>query len=156
MAKQAIKPANLGAWVFKCAPAVWSLSDFVADGNRYIESWSVRESYRLDLFEPGQRAILWATAGHPGFESGVVGHGTVTGEFFNGTGSEYWVDRKRAKELRAFAEMDMELLERCVTREEFKTDPVLAGAEIIRQPQMSNPSYLDVKQIAALDRLLGR
>lgn len=33
MAKQAVEPADLGAWVFKCAPAVWSLSDFVADGN---------------------------------------------------------------------------------------------------------------------------
>lgn len=60
-----------------------------------------------------------------------------------------------ALQIREFAGMDLELLERGVTRQEFLPDPVFSQAEIIRQPQMSNPSYLDLEQIAALDRLLS-
>lgn len=153
---RAVNPGTLGAWLFKCSPDTWDLAGFLADGEREIHNWSVRESYRLDLFEPGQRAYFWASEGHEGIEPGILGEGVVTGRFHDGTGNEYWVAEDEADEVRSFAEMKLRLLGTCLPRSAFVVDPVLSQAEIVRQPFFSNPSFLTIEQHGALEGLLGR
>ncbi|MFJ1540572.1 hypothetical protein ACIODS_18710 [Micromonospora chalcea] len=43
-----------------------------------------------------------------------------------------------------------------VRREVLRADPRLAGAEVLRQPQAANPSYLTVAQFEALRGYLPR
>jgi hypothetical protein len=153
--KRAVTLANLGASLFKCAPDTWDLARFLADGEREIDNWSVRESYRLDLFAPEQRPFFRASEGHDGVEAGIVGDGAVTGRFFDGTGGEYGIDDREAAQQRTVAELELTLLGTRLPRDVFLADPVLRGADVFRQPFSSNPSFLTMRELEVVDRLLA-
>lgn len=57
----AITAENLGAWVFKCNPNSWDLPAWIADGNDWVDNWSVVANYRSDMPAPRDRAILWVS-----------------------------------------------------------------------------------------------
>jgi hypothetical protein len=154
MDERAITADNFGAWLFKAAPDVWDLDGYLASGETRFRSWSVVESYRTAMMGPGQRAFVWAGRGFKSVPSGVIAAGTLVDLPNDDTGDEYWLHKSDRESLRLFAFLDVSLIDRVVTREEFLEDPVLSQAEVIKQPQMGNPTFLTKEEVAALDLLM--
>ena len=101
----------------------------------------VRPSYRLGLMAAGQPCLLWRS----GRDAGVHALGELTGPVRGGDGGPVVPVRFRP-------------LPDPVPRAELLTDRPFAGAEVVRMPAGSNPSWLSAAQYAAvLARLpLGR
>jgi hypothetical protein len=70
-------------------------------------------------------------------------------------GVDYWLDLEARARARFFVMVDLPLLEVPVARERVAEDPALADMELLRQPQMSNPSWLTKDEWGALQQLLG-
>jgi len=127
-----ISRENLGAWILKCNPDVTDVAGLIDQG---VSSWCVQKSYRTDLFEAGQPVLLWVS----GSAGGVWASGRVTGP----------------AELRSkyVVPVVLEFLPEPVVREVVRAHPALAELEVLRQPQMSNPSFATCTQYAALREL---
>jgi hypothetical protein len=97
----------------------------------------VRRSYRLDLVESGQPALLWVSGR---VRPGVHAVGTVTGPVRDDDGPVLPVRLRR--------------LARPVARVDLLDDPAFRDAEVIRMPAGSNPSWLSRPQLAAVLRRL--
>ncbi len=130
-----ISRENLGAWILKCNPAVTDLPGLIDQG---VTSWCAQKSYRTDLFEAGQPVLLWVS----GSAGGVWAAGHVTGP----------------AELRSkyVVPVVLEFLAEPIAREVVKAHPALADLEVLRQPQMSNPSFATRTQYAVLCELQAR
>ncbi|MEW2589767.1 hypothetical protein AB0893_05080 [Micromonospora aurantiaca] len=78
---------------------------------------------------------------------GVWGVGRIAAPPEPGAPGEAWT-----------APLDLTILDEPlrVRREVLRADPRLAGAEVLRQPQAANPSYLTVAQFEALRAYLPR
>jgi hypothetical protein len=153
---------NLGAWVFKCNPAVWDLAAFMADGGDWIDDWSVADNYRSAMLANGQRALLWVTGNSPNLPRGFWGSGWVTGpvdraivaaeeqaEDDESTEPEgYWIDDEYRLKTRLYARLDLPLWETPV--EAAEVSAAVPDLEILTQPQMSNPSWVSADQLQRL------
>jgi hypothetical protein len=96
-------------------------------------------SYRLDLLRPGQPVLLWLSGrDRPGVHATGVLAGDVASD---GRGP--------------VAVVRFTLLADPLPRAELLADPVLRGAEVLRVPAGSNPSYLTPAQYAAVLARLG-
>ena len=94
----------------------------------------VRPSYRLGLMAAGQRCLLWLSGRElPGVHAiGVLSGGPDD----------------------LAVEVDLHRLDEPVLRAELLTTAAFAGAEVVRMPAGSNPSYLTEQQLRpVLDRL---
>lgn len=124
---------DLGAWLIKGNADHADLSGRFAR-DPAVRSWCVQPSYRTRLMRPGQPVVFWASGSRGRLGYGVWGIGRVTGE--------------------AGAEVPLDLTiwpaARRIGRDELRADARLAGLEVFRQPQGSNPSYLTVAQFGAL------
>lgn len=110
-------------------------------GARLLLPRCVRPSYRLALMAPGQRCLLWLSGRR---EPGVHAVGILAGV------------PEAAGEAGPVVELALHLLPDPVARAELLTVPAFAGAEVVRMPAGSNPSWLDDAQLeAVLDRVDG-
>lgn len=149
-----VTAAGLGAWMLKCNPEIWDLGRFRQTGDT-IEAWSVVKSYRTDLMAAGQQVVFWATGKDDAdITPGLWGVGEVTGPAFEADVDEdddgLWLDEGQRTRSRLFVPVDIRLYDHAVPRRLLKADPRLAGMEIFRQPQMSNPLVVTQEEMAAL------
>src|SRR5829696_172281 len=144
--KQQLTRDDIGGGLFKCNPREWDIEAAIRDGRR-IESWRVRESYRLSLIQAGDPAILWvtgSTGAHP--EPGIWAVGYTTGELFDESrNDDYWVNKEQGQQKAIYAGLLMWPIS-VVPRERVVANSALGELEILRQAQMSNPSYLTPSQ----------
>ena len=130
-----LEPGDVACWVIKTSRPPEAL----APGWRRAETRAlrrcVRPSYRLDLMAPGQRCLLWLSGR---VDPGVQAVGVLTA----GPDAEPAV------------EVGLHLLDSPVERAELALLGDFAGAEVMRMPAGSNPSYLTDAQLRpVLDRL---
>ncbi|MDV7196012.1 EVE domain-containing protein [Rhodococcus kroppenstedtii] len=137
----AVSRANLGAWLITVNPRLTDVVSMIAAGDLGGE-WCVAPNYRTALMQPGDPIVVWVSAGGgvgPG--RGVWGVGEVTGRPGEGTDP---ADRRLHVSTRISA------LARPVTADECRVSADLAGLEVLRSPQQSNPSFLTRQEWAAL------
>ena len=149
---------SLGAWVLKCNPAVWNIAAFVADGNVYVETWSVVENYRSAMMAHGQRAILWVQGdGKSGAAPGIWGVGYIAAgpKWRTEVEDPFYEDPQTALRRTYFVETQIDILAMQVSRETVRNHPALRDAEMFRSPQMGNPSFLTKEEFDAVLELLG-
>ena len=137
MTSRAVTTEVLGAWVVKANPALTSVAAMAVDGYAGVSRWCVRRSYRTALVEAGQPVLLWVSGDDPDSPAGFHAAGEVTGPC-------------RLREGQLEMPIALRALLTPVRRSELLLHPVLAGAEVVRMPAGSNPSYLDRPQYAAL------
>jgi hypothetical protein len=65
-----------------------------------------------------------------------------------------WVDEGARRQLRPVVPIRVQVLQVPVRREEFRADPRLSGAEILRVPRIGNPSALTPGEWSALVELV--
>jgi hypothetical protein len=131
--------ADVGAWLFTCHPRELPSVAATSVGWR-----CARRSYRLDLVDAGQPALLWV--------SGSTGAEPVPGVWMVGrtTGA---VDRTAA---RPRIGLELELLDAPLPRAVLRADPRTAGMEVLRAAQTSNPSVVTPAEFGVIAELLGR
>jgi hypothetical protein len=94
----------------------------------------------------GQPVLLWVSGSRGRLPAGVCGAGVLTGPAVPdrpgddqpGGGWSVALDLVVAAE------------DAWLRREHLRADPRLAGAEVFRQPQAANPSFVTVEELAAL------
>lgn len=171
----AVDESRLGAWVLKCNPDVWDLEGFLADGERHIDNWSVAENYRSAMMQHGQPVLFWVSGSRrkrlppglwgSGWVIGSVGTEVVevdreepdAGEPTEGDQAEradYWLDEQYRVKARFFVPVALQLWDAPVEVDALRSVAGLAGMELLRQPQMSNPSWLTTQELAAVEPLL--
>ncbi|WP_406164539.1 protein NO VEIN domain-containing protein [Streptomyces sp. NBC_00996] len=118
------------------------------------------KNYRTDVMAPGQRVVLWV--GGPATATrtpGVWGIGHVTGPAYlrvdADNASDYWLDEERADRLEWAVDLDVDILSTPIAANELRAIPELAGMELFRAPQMSNPIYLSPEEVSAVERRVG-
>lgn len=136
--------ADLGAWLIKGnADRVDLVGRFRREP--WIERWCVQPGYRARLMDAGQRVVFWASGSRGRLPYGVWGCGVVAGPAEPQPAGRVW-------------EVPLDLTvadaEVWVPRTRLRADPRLAGAEVFRQPQGANPSFLTMAQFAALQDYL--
>ncbi|WP_180819274.1 protein NO VEIN domain-containing protein [Gordonia terrae] len=149
---------NLGAWVFKCNPKVWKIEEFIADGNNWIDSWSVFDNYRSEMIANGQRAILWVSGSETGkTPRGIWGLGWTAGVRYPVVDTEdgYWATTEGRAAVDWFVPTDIHLLDEPVSAADVLAhNPHLRDMEVFRSPQMANPSWISKSELRLLERLL--
>ena len=134
---------NLGAWVLKCNPNVSDLPALVAAGGQACETWCVADNYRSELFGAGQPLLFWVSGSAGRTPTpGIWGTGRVTGP------------ARTRDDGKLVVPIELEFLDPPLARSEIAAVGPLRDLEVIRQPQMSNPSFVTVDQYAALLPLL--
>jgi hypothetical protein len=129
---------DVACWVLKSARPPDDLAPgWPVAASRALDR-CVRRSYRLDLMAAGQPCLLWLSGRD---RPGVHAVGTLAGP--PGRDADGPVVPVR-----------LTLLPEPVDRAELLADPVARGAEVLRMPAGSNPSWLSREQFAAvLDRM---
>lgn len=131
---------QLGAWLLKGnADAVDLLGRFGQDPR--VESWCVQRGYRARLMRGGHRVVFWASGSRGELPYGVWGRGVLTGPVASDPADGRW---------RVPLDLVIDDPARWIPRARLRADPRLAEAEVFRQPQAANPSFLTVDQFAAL------
>ncbi|WP_435123628.1 hypothetical protein [Micromonospora tulbaghiae] len=131
---------DLGAWLLKGnADATDLAARFAADPR--VTGWCVRPGYRVRLMRAGQPVVFWAGGSRGRAPYGVWGVGRIAAAPEPGAPGRPWT-----------APLDLTILDEPlrVRRDLLRADLRLAGAEVFRQPQAANPSYLTVTQFEAL------
>ncbi|TQR85222.1 EVE domain-containing protein [Mycobacterium hodleri] len=136
MPERAVTPETLGAWVIKCNPHRTDIAPMRAAGETK-PSWCVADNYRSQLIRPGQRVLFWVSA-HP--RRGFWGAGRITGDVTMEDGQLHvpvriplFTEPLTAADLRAAG---------------------LQSMEVLRSPQQSNPSWVNMAELALIERLL--
>jgi hypothetical protein len=144
--------ADVGCWVIKTRlPPDQILTGWHPGSTRSLTR-CVRRSYRLELMRPGQPCLLWLSGRQ---DPGVRAIGTVTGE------PDPPLDTLRTGDLPVDRGQDpavtvsLHLLHEPVERQLWLADPLLAGAEVLRMPAGSNPSYLSPERLSSLLDLIS-
>jgi hypothetical protein len=132
---------DLGGWLLKGNADHTDLAGQFAADPRVIR-WCVQPSYRLGLMRAGQPVLFWASGSRQrGYPYGIWGAGVLIGPACRDDDG-WWVPL----DLVIAGEPDR------VRRETLRADPLLAGLEVLRQPQAANPSYVTVGELAAIER----
>ena len=167
---QSITQENLGAWVLKCNPKTWDIETAIADGDYVIGDWSVQDNYRSRMMAAGDPVVLWVTGDGSRVTPGFWAFGEVDGPVdFELTldsdtaepGAEPdedgpgWLDESAMLRARYFAPVWLPLLEAPIARATVAANAVLSGCELMRQPQMGNPSWLTRDEYAELLEVAG-
>ncbi|WP_029430486.1 hypothetical protein [Blastococcus sp. URHD0036] len=129
-----LSSADVACWVVKSSRLPAEVEpDWPAGAARRIAR-CLRRSYRLDLMRPGDPCLLWVSGRTtPGVHAvGVLADGPSDGD----GGPE--------------VTLELTLLADPVPRAELLADPVAAGAEVLRMPAGSNPSWLSAGQFAVV------
>ena len=162
--KHLITKHNFGAWVLKCNPKVWDLGQFLEMGGEIIDGWSLGNTYRNSLMEPGQPVVFWVSGPLEGEHifRGIWGFGklTSTAQPSDGQSEEealqsLWFDQQKAMEPGFYVDTRIPILVDPIPATEFLNDPVLRTSEVIRAQQMPNPAFLTKAEYKAALRLRG-
>ncbi|WP_433385166.1 hypothetical protein [Micromonospora sp. KLBMP9576] len=131
---------DLGAWLVKGNADRTDLAGRFARDPR-VTSWCVRPGYRARLMRAGQPVVLWASGSRGGLAYGVWGVGVVAAAAVPGEPGAAWT-----------VPLELTVLDGAhrIRRGLLRADARLAGAEVFRQPQGANPSFLTVAEFAAL------
>jgi len=125
----------VACWVIKTTRPPAGLVPGWRPGTTQELTRCLRPSYRLELMAAGQPCLLWVSGRD---RPGVHAVGTLAGP----------PDRDDS------VPVHLTLLADPVDRAELLADPVCRGAEVLRMPAGSNPSWLSRPQFdAVLDRL---
>jgi hypothetical protein len=154
--QQLLTPHDIGAWLFKCNPHDWDIEAALKNGES-VDSWRALETYRIGLVEAGQPAVIWMT-GSVGDkpDPGIWMAGYTTGAVKSDRqGDEYWLDETERRKHRPYIGLRMARIEPIIPRQDILNDPRTAGMEVLRAPQMSNPSYLTPGEKEALEEMMG-
>ncbi len=130
--------ADVACWVFKSSVPTARLAPGWRPGASLAMTRCVRPSYRLELMAAGQPCLLWVSGRA---DPGVHALGTLTSSPQEGDGGPV-------------VPVELTLLADPLPRAALLADPVARGAEVLRMPAGSNPSWLSPAQFAAvLDRI---
>ncbi|MCZ2861204.1 hypothetical protein [Blastococcus sp. VKM Ac-2987] len=131
---------DVACWVLKTAAPPEALLPGWGAGEERLLTRCLRPSYRLGLLAPGRPCLLWLSGRQ---RPGVHAVGTLADHVDDAPGGPSVAVRVR-------------LLDEPVPRAELLTDPAFAGAEVVRMPAGSNPSWLSAGQYAAVLARAGR
>lgn len=150
MAEARITADNLGAWLIKCQPKVNpELPRAIREDDAPpVTRWCVADNYRSRLMKPGDRAVLWVSGDGRQLARGIWGLGWVTGR------ARPMVDELGEGTGKLEVPLRIPLSSSGLPAAEIKAAG-LTDLEVLRLPQGSNPSWVSVDQLAALDGLLG-
>lgn len=137
----AVTVANLGAWLLKGNADQVDLAERFQRDPR-VQSWCVQPGYRAQLMAPGQRVVFWASGSRGKLPYGIWGLGFLAGPVDTDTDDGRW---------RVPLDLVIDDPVAWLPRQQLRADPRLADAEVLRQPQGANPSFLTVAQLAALE-----
>ncbi|WP_433303827.1 hypothetical protein ACQP2F_13125 [Actinoplanes sp. CA-030573] len=149
---------DLGAWLIKGNADHADLAGRFAR-DPVVRGWCVQPSYRTRLMRAGQPVVFWASGSRAGAGSGArpgggarAGSGAPAGDGGGRLCYGVWGIGRVAGEAGAEVPLDLTIWPpaRRIARDELRADSRLAGLEVFRQPQGSNPSYLTVAQFGAL------
>ncbi|GAA5124741.1 hypothetical protein GCM10023339_46730 [Alloalcanivorax gelatiniphagus] len=155
---------NLGAWLIKCDPdSKFDLPRQIEEqGTDVVTNWSVFNSYRSRMMQPGDKAILWVSGNGRRMTRGIWGVGWITGyvqdtvaEVLEPGEDSYWHSEKERLAVTNDVALYIPLFE--VGTELAAADLVAAGInalEVQTQAQMSNPSWVTKEQLAEIEALL--
>ena len=133
-----LTPDDVACWVVRTSRPPAELLPGWQPGTEGQLTRCLRRSYRLGLMAAGQPCLLWLSGRD---RPGVHAMGTLAGP--PGRDADGPVVPVR-----------LTLLPEPVDRAELLADPVARGAEVLRMPAGSNPSWLSREQFAAvLDRV---
>jgi hypothetical protein len=135
----------LGAWLIKGNADRTDLAERLRREPR-VENWCVQPGYRARMMRAGQPVVLWVSGSRRGVPHGVGGIGRVTG-----------APAPRSEDARWSVPLDLVAWDPAawLDRGDLRLDPRLADAEVFRQPQAGNPSFLTVEQFDALRDHVG-
>jgi hypothetical protein len=138
--RRRLADGDVAAWLVKTSlPPEALAEDWVPGSTRRLDR-CLRASYRLGLMRAGQPCVLWLSGPD---RPGVHAVGTLAGP-------------PRVEAGQPSVAVELRLLDRPVARAELLGSPGFAGAEVLRMPAGSNPSYLTATQLAAVDELVAR
>jgi hypothetical protein len=141
-----IRPDDLGGWLIKGnADRVDLVGRFTAE--RRVDRWCVQPSYRLGLMRAGQPVLFWASGNRRrDVPYGIWGLGRLAGPPDCDPADGGWS-----------VPLDLVIApaEERVRREQLRADPELAALEVFRQPQAANPSFVTLREFAAIMRHLN-
>jgi hypothetical protein len=125
---------DVACWVLKSSVPPERIAPDWPPGEAHIVGRCLRASYRLGLMRPGAPCVLWVSGRD---RPGVHAVGELADVPQQGpAGPEVAVRWVR--------------LHRHVPRADLVRDPDFAGAEVVRVPAGSNPSWLSAAQFAAV------
>ena len=150
MSTARITDDNLGAWLIKCQPTVnVEVPRAILSGDRTpITRWCVATNYRSRMMKAGDRVLLWVSGDGRRLARGIWGAGHVT-----------WPVRRMLDEQGCQLEklevpLSVLLLLDGLPAEEIRSAGI--ALEVWRSPMGSNPSWIEIDQLAALDELLAQ
>ncbi len=140
-----VDETTLGAWLIKGnADAGALLERFRAEPR--VRRWCVQGGYRARMMRPGQPVVFWASGSRSrAVPYGVWGLGRLAGGAAPDAEGSWSVP----------LELDIWPEPERLSREQIRADQRLAGLEVLRQPQGSNPSFLTPAEYEALRDHLG-
>jgi hypothetical protein len=138
--ERSVTADRLGAWVLKGNADRTDLAERFA-ASRRVDRWCVRPGYRARLMAAGQPVVLWVSGSRGRLPSGICGVGRLTGPAVRDPADGGWG---------VGLELTVLEPEAWVPRQVLTADPRLAAAEVFRQPQGANPSFLTVAELAAV------
>lgn len=134
---------DVGAWLFTCHPREFRELEPALRSGAEIDGWCAHPTYRVDLVRAGQPAVLWVSGGAAAVPApGIRMVGRTTGV----------VERDRP---RPRVGLELSVLPEVLAREVLRSDPRTARLEVLRAPQMSNPSVVSPAEWTAIQELLG-
>ena len=136
---------DIGCWVIKSRTPVAEIGGGWGVATDRELTRCLRRSYRVDLMQPGQPCLLWVSGRQqPGVQA--LGRLVSGAEAMEQPDSDH-----RQVQVRVW----LRRLRHPVPRAALLADHVLAGAEVLRMPAGSNPSYLSPQLWAALNAFLS-
>ncbi|ROR93032.1 hypothetical protein [Nocardioides aurantiacus] len=129
---------SLGAWLLKGDPRHDEVATLLSTGFADLGTRCVRPSYRTALVAAGQPLLYWVSGRDPRFPAGLHGRGTVTGPV------------REDPDLGPVVPLALGPVTPPVLRADLLAHPLLADLEVLRMPAGSNPSYVTLDQLAAL------
>ena len=129
-----LSPSDVACWVLKSNRSPGEIAPGWAAGEERRLTRCVHRSYRLALMRAGRPCLLWVSGRRA---PGVHAIGVLAGEPGEGPGGPE-------------VPVELTLLPDPVPRAELLTDAVVCGAEVVRMPAGSNPSWLSADQFAVV------
>jgi hypothetical protein len=136
---------DLGAWLIKGNADRADLTTRFAREPR-LTRWCVQPSYRLDLMRTGQPVLFWASGSRQrDVPYGIWGLGRLAGPPEPDPTGGWSVP------------LDLIIAPPAgrLRRDVLRVDPELGSLEVFRQPQAANPSFVTVREFAAIKRHLS-
>jgi hypothetical protein len=135
--------AEVGAWLFTCNPREFCELVPGLRSGAPVDGWCVHPTYRVDLVSADQPAVLWVSGSAASVpRPGIWMVGRTTGVVVR--------DLPRPR-----VGLAMTLLPAVLPRDQLRSDPRTARLEVLRAPQMSNPSVVSPDEKAAIEELIG-